>query len=131
VKFSQSLLAIALSISGAAALAHTHLQKSTPADGSVIASEPSNIVLQFSEATRLTALTLQKEKESQQKLGPLPSTPSAQVSVAMPALTPGGYVVSWRGIGKDNHVRSGTIRFTVSDKAAQASKATPDSSAHH
>jgi len=95
------------------AQAHTHLQKSTPASNSTSAA-PEQLMLQFSEATRLTALTLQKEGVPEaHKLGPLPVQPYKLIHLAAPKLDPGAYVLSWRALGDDGHVMSGTLRFTV------------------
>jgi methionine-rich copper-binding protein CopC len=95
------------------AQAHTHLQKSTPAANSTGAA-PEQLMLQFSEATRLTALTLQKEGVPEaRKLGPLPAQPDKLIHLAAPRLDPGAYVLSWRALGDDGHVMSGTLRFTV------------------
>jgi copper resistance protein C len=95
------------------AQAHTHLQKSTPAADSVGAA-PEQLVLQFSEATRLTALTLQKDGgQEARKLGPLPAQPDKLIHLAAPKLDPGAYVLGWRALGDDGHVMSGTLRFTV------------------
>jgi methionine-rich copper-binding protein CopC len=95
------------------AQAHTHLQKSTPAADSAGAA-PEQLVLQFSEATRLTALTLQEEGgQEARKLGPLPAQPDKVIRVAAPKLDPGVYVLGWRALGDDGHVMSGTLRFTV------------------
>ena len=95
------------------AQAHTHLQKSTPAANSNGAA-PGQLMLQFSEATRLTALTLQKAGGPEgHKLGPLPVQPDKLIRLAAPKLDPGAYVLSWRALGDDGHVMSGTLRFTV------------------
>lgn len=107
----------------AAAYAHAHLHKSTPADGSVITAAPSTVVLTFSEAARLTAAWIQKGDEPKLKLEPLPEKSAAEVTVPVPALTPGSYVVSWRAVSADGHVTPGQIHFTLSaDKAARTQK---------
>jgi len=49
------------------AQAHTHLEMAIPADNSVLASPPSKIVLHFSEAARLTALSIQKDADKEAK----------------------------------------------------------------
>jgi len=109
------LLAGAL-LSGTLVQAHAHLQTAVPADGSVISAPPATIVLSFSEPARLTALWIQKDGGPKQKLGSLPSEPARRISVAMPHLAPGSYVVSWRVVGPDSHVVPGQIRFTLSDR---------------
>jgi methionine-rich copper-binding protein CopC len=105
------------------AQAHTHLQKSTPAEGSVLMSSPPDIVLKFSEAARLTAAWIQKGTEPKQKLIPLPEKAANEVTVAVPALTPGSYIVSWRAVSADGHVMPGQIHFTISGGSAPAPSA--------
>src|SRR6202023_1045831 len=96
--------ALALSLAASMALAHAHLQKSVPADGSVVAAAPANVVLTFSEPAHLTACWLQKGEGPKQKIEPLPTTPAQQVSVPMPRLEPGTYVLSWRVMAPDAHI---------------------------
>jgi methionine-rich copper-binding protein CopC len=99
------------------AQAHTHLEMAMPADNSVLASPPTQIMLHFSEAARLTALSIQKEGDKESKsISPLPKEPSAALSVPVTPLAPGKYVVNWRVVGDDNHVMSGALHFTVTAK---------------
>jgi copper transport protein len=106
-------IAITLLAWSAVAPAHTHLQKAAPADGSVVTVSPARVVLTFSEAARLTAAWIQKSDGTRVKLGPLPEKPAVEVSIALPALTPGSYVVSWRAASADGHVMPGQIHFTL------------------
>jgi len=98
------------------AYAHAHLEKAIPADGSVLSAAPKQLMLHFSEATQITALTIQKGEESKQTLSP-PTEPTAMVAVALPKLSVGRYVVNYRAMGDDNHIVNGEIHFTVSDRA--------------
>lgn len=75
-------------------------------------------MLQFNEATQLTVLTLQKDKSQPQKLEPLPSTAAKSITVPLPTIDAGTYVASWRAIGDDGHVVSGTFSFTVRTTAS-------------
>jgi len=86
------------------ASAHAHLQKSNPADNSVITASPTQLVLNFSEAARLTALSIQKDNEPQLKLQPPSTAPAQQISVPLPQLAPGTYSVSWHVLSDDGHV---------------------------
>jgi methionine-rich copper-binding protein CopC len=96
-----------------AAQAHAHLQAASPADQSVLSAAPTQLVLHFTEAARLTALAIGKAGESSHKL-PLPAgDPAAQIVVPLPPLAPGQYVVSWRAVGADGHVVPGQIQFTL------------------
>ena len=110
---------LALATFAATASAHAHLQKASPADGSVVTMSPSRIVLDFSEAARLTAASIQKGDEPRQSLNSLPAAAARQISVPLPQLTPGSYSVTWRVVSEDGHVMSGTLRFTLApDRAA-------------
>lgn len=109
-----TILALALS---SIAQAHTHLERAMPADSAVLAEPPANLMLHFSAATRLTALSLQKEGEKEQKpAGPLPKAASKDITVPIAPLAPGKYTVNWRVVGDDNHVMSGALSFTVKAK---------------
>jgi methionine-rich copper-binding protein CopC len=121
-----SLVLVTFAISAGA---HAHLQKSSPADGSVITTSPSNLVLNLSEPARLTTLSIQKGSEPKQDLKPLPGTAAQQISVPLPPLTPGIYSVSWRAVGDDGHVMPGTLHFTVA--ADPATGHPPDHSVQH
>ena len=96
----------------AAAHAHAHLTAALPADGSA-GKAPEQIVLTFSEAARITALTLQRQGEEPRKLTPLPVERAARITVPLPQLSPGSYTLSWRVVGEDGHVVPGALHFTV------------------
>jgi methionine-rich copper-binding protein CopC len=120
MKISSLLCGLALLIVGVAASAHAHLQKSSPADNSMITASPSNLVLNFSEAARLTVLSIQKGSEPKQDLKPLPAAVAQQVTVPLPQLAPGTYTVSWRAVSDDGHVMPGTLHFTLTAAAVLA-----------
>ncbi len=85
----------------------------------MVTTSPSRIVLNFSEAARLTAASIQKGDEPRQRLKPLPAAAARQISVPLPQLTPGSYSATWRVVSEDGHVMSGTLRFTLApDRAA-------------
>jgi len=108
-----SLAAVGLLLT-TSALAHTHLAKSEPADGSVLTKAPEHIALQFEHPVRVTEFTIQKGAEKSAKLlEPLPEAASDKISAPAPQLTAGAYVVNWRAVSSDGHVMSGKVRFTV------------------
>lgn len=123
MRFRAFTLSLLMTAAAATAQAHTHLEGSVPADKSRVKA-PAAIELHFSEAAKLTALTLQKGKEAEQPIKPLPAKAAADISVPVSALAPGDYVVSWRVAGDDGHVMSGKFGFTV-DPAAPAAAAKP------
>ena len=118
---------VMLSLLGAAAVAHAHahLVESVPADKSRVAA-PAAVQLKFNEAVKLTALTLQQGKEAAKPLAPLPARASATMSVPLPALAAGDYVVEWRVAGDDGHIMSGKLNFTVDPAAAATGKSMMD-----
>jgi methionine-rich copper-binding protein CopC len=120
MKISIALLAGALLAASTLAHAHTHLKESQPADGSVLNVAPVSIALTFSQPARITALTLQKDGEGEQKLAPLPTIAAVQVSVPTGKLAPGKYVVTYRVLSADNHIISGKLHFTVDPNAASS-----------
>lgn len=111
------LQALILSVSAAAAHAHTQLSSSTPADGTVLDAAPTEIVLHFPEPVRLTSLSIESDASGKQDLGPLPSSASAKFAVASPSLPDGSYVVNWRALSADTHVMTGTLGFKVQSAA--------------
>jgi methionine-rich copper-binding protein CopC len=117
VKILSLLSVLALGLFGVTAHAHAHLQKSSPADNSVITASPPILELHFSESARLTVLSIQKGEEPKQNLAPLPTTAALQVTVPLPPLTPGTYLVVWRVISDDGHVMAGALHFTLSAPA--------------
>jgi copper resistance protein C len=129
MKILSLLCGLALVTFGVTANAHAHLQKSSPVDNSVITTSPSNLALNFSEAARVTALSIQKGDEPKQNLKPLPTTAAQQISVPLPPLTPGSYEVSWRVVSDEGHVMSGALHFTLAP--AHAADQPADHSAQH
>jgi methionine-rich copper-binding protein CopC len=119
MKYIRVAAALALSLASGGVLAHAHLQNAIPADGGVVAAAPASVVLTFSEPAHLTACWLQKGEGPKQKIEPLPTAPAQQISVPLPRLEPGTYVLSWRVIGVDAHIVPGQIRFTVAPAADQ------------
>lgn len=97
----------------ATAHAHAHLMSSTPAEGSTVAAAPSQVVLGFSEVAHLAALTLTRGSDTPVKIAPLPQQPAQQLTVPLPALTPGAWTLGWRAVGDDGHLTHGSVHFTV------------------
>ena len=96
-------------------LAHTKAGTTVPADGAKVAA-PTEIVLTFPAAVKLTALMLQNDAGNKMALGPIPTEPATSYTVAIvDALPPGRYQVSWRSISSDSHIVDGEIRFSVTD----------------
>lgn len=119
MKYTGAWGGLVLSLVATVALAHAHLKKAVPADGGVVEASPSNVVLSFSEPARLTACWIQKGDGPKQKIEGLPTVSAADISVPLPKLEPGSYVLSWKVVGDDTHIVPGQIHFTVSGTPAQ------------
>lgn len=109
-------IATLLGASIGVAQAHTSLQSSIPAANSTLAAAPSRFVLTFHEATRLTALAVQKDGGPEQKVAPLPKVAAAKIAVDAPSLDAGHYMLSWRAVGDDGHTMSGKLAFSIAAK---------------
>ena len=97
------------------AQAHTYLSISIPADEAVVTTAPAEIVLEFSDAVRLTAVSLRGDGGAEQALEEFSGEPGERFVVGVSDLSPGDYIVSWRAVGADTHIVSGDFRFTVAD----------------
>jgi methionine-rich copper-binding protein CopC len=118
MKIPRVVYALLLLGCSAMALAHTHLVKAIPADGSTLTRSPPNFVLTFAEPVKMTALSLRKDTDAAKKIGPLPTTSAAVISIPAPPLTAGKYVLSWRAVGDDGHVMPGKVSFTMGASGA-------------
>jgi copper transport protein len=96
-----------------AAFAHTELAATVPANSAMLETAPESIQLRFSEAVRLTALTLQLDGAARRSLGPLPAETTTDFSVTLPQLANGHYVVTWRALSEDTHVMNGEFMFAI------------------
>lgn len=113
MKFARIACGLVLMTVSALTVAHTHLVKAVPADGSTLHAPPPKFVLIFAEPAKLTTLSLRKDAEPAKKLGPLPEAPAAEISIPAPSLAAGKYVLSWRAVSDDGHVMPGKVTFTI------------------
>ena len=108
-----TILLVGFLLWGAAALAHTHLVSSVPADKSELSVAPKETVLTFAEPVVLTSARLQSSDGAKTVLKPLPDKPVKEAHVALPALAPGRYTLQWRATSDDGHVMSGELSFVI------------------
>jgi len=105
---------LVLAMLSSLAFAHAHLTRTEPADGSLLSRAPARVQLTFAQPVRVTAAWLQTAAGPRQKLGVLPSaTAAAQISLALPPLTAGVYVVGWRAVSADGHIMPGKLTFQL------------------
>jgi methionine-rich copper-binding protein CopC len=118
-KSSRALLAfvaVVLAVPGAAAL-HLRLVKSTPRDGEVVTTVPTEIRLWFSQKPEvgLTSIKLMREDSTTVDVGKVVRADDT-LSVKVPlekALVPGTYIVSWRTVSRDGHRVRGLYHFNM------------------
>jgi len=103
-----------------AALAHTSLQKSTPAAGASLAVPPTEVSLTFGEAVRLPAspIRVAGPEGAVWTVGQATVT-EATVTAPVTATGPAGpYTLNWQVISDDGDTIRGTVRFTLTAPAA-------------
>jgi methionine-rich copper-binding protein CopC len=113
------IVALAFGTIASAALAHAHVQKSTPAAGSTVTAPPTEIRLKFSEGVepRFSAIALTGEAGASEATGKPtvdPADNSVLVATIPGSLKPGIYTVNWRAVSVDTHKTQGSFSFTVS-----------------
>jgi methionine-rich copper-binding protein CopC len=130
---STFLTGLALLSMAGAAWAHAHLEASIPANASTVAKAPAEIILTFSDAARVTAVTITKDGGQEQKIAKLPTEMASKLAIAVPKLADGHYTVDWRVAGKDGPVMNGKIRFTIggTPKSGAATSASHEGHGEH
>jgi len=113
-RLAAAVIALVLAGTGAV-LAHAKMKSSVPADGATVAAGLSAIEMAFSHPMRLTLLRLHRAADDSDVplAGALPSDFADSAKVAVDALEPGAYDVSWTAVAKDGHVMKGRFAFTV------------------
>lgn len=103
-----SLAALLVMAPIAGAHAHTALQDSSPASGSVLTEAPPALALTFVEPTRLTSLVL-VTSAGEKRLTFTPSGSARSFTSARPPLLRGRNEIRWRALSQDGHVVEGSI----------------------
>jgi methionine-rich copper-binding protein CopC len=94
--------------------AHAKLQSTTPAADAQLQVAPKSLTLSFNEKVRLAVLTLTVDGKDVPVTLDRSAPAAAQVTVALPALAAGKYVVQWSVLSVDDgHVSKGTFAFAV------------------
>lgn len=111
------LVLIALGVAPGLAWGHAVLVKSTPAQRASLAKSPDRVQLWFNEPleakfARVSVWDGQGRQIDQEDARVSPDDPKA-LSVGIPALRPGAYIVRYRVLSVDGHVVEGSFRFSV------------------
>ncbi len=96
----------------AGAVAHSRLGTTTPADGSVLAEMPAEIVLTFSKRLRLTRVRMTPDAGKAVELEAGKSF-ATRFAIPIEGAGKGQYRVEWRGLAADGHAMRGGFSFRV------------------
>jgi methionine-rich copper-binding protein CopC len=100
------------------AMAHAHLKVEVPAHDAVVASAPTSLRLEFSEALELefSGVTLSDASGKSVATGAAALAPDSNMVLLVPLsgrLAPGAYTVAWHALSRDGHKTKGSYSFTV------------------
>lgn len=114
--FALTLACTALILSSPEALAHARPEVTTPAPDSTVNS-PSIVTVTFSEAVEPKFSSLDVVDAQGRKYNTVHSTPASgdakTLTLAMPVLHSGSYMVHWVSVAADGHRMQGEYKFTV------------------
>lgn len=107
------------------ASAHAVLEGSTPAPGASVKTSPKNVVLRFSEPITVPrdGVKVFDGKGNAVKIGAVgrENRSTSTVSIALPKLGDGQYVVTYQIVSDDGHPVDGSIVFAVGDSPVNSS----------
>ncbi|HVE97869.1 MAG TPA: copper resistance protein CopC [Mycobacteriales bacterium] len=113
-----------LMVSASPASAHASLLETRPADGVVLSTAPTEIVLRFSEAVGTSLGTVKVLSPTGDRVDTRTiTTRAADHEVVAPLrsdLAPGTYLLLWRVVSEDGHPVSGSSIFSVGTTSAVA-----------
>ena len=99
------------------ALAHTRLDRASPAAGSTVAAAPTEVLLCFSETLEpaFSSIEVRDASGAAMQAGKATIDPKqrTQLRVPLKALPPGTYKVIWRVLSVDTHRAHGDFTFRV------------------
>jgi len=108
------LLAGLLLLSATAALAHSKVDTTAPANGAVLAQAPARIVLSFAKRIRLTKVRMRHGDSPAVDLDLTRHKGFAtRFAIPLPGRGGGLYRVEWRGLAADGHTMRGGFEFRV------------------
>ncbi|MEP6883643.1 MAG: copper resistance CopC family protein [Gammaproteobacteria bacterium] len=108
------LVAVSAMILAGAAVGHAKLRGTMPAADAKLAAAPKTLTLTFNEAALLAVLSVSVGGREIPVTVDRNAPAAAQVTVTLPVLTPGKYLVQWSALSpKDGHVTKGAFSFTI------------------
>lgn len=96
------------------AQAHSTLLSTSPANGAVLSSAPTEVSAVFAKRIRLTRVQLIDAADSSVDLDLTDyGAFETEFLFAIPALDAGKFRIDWRGLGEDGHILNGSFEFFV------------------
>jgi copper transport protein len=130
VRRSLAMSALALllvGVWGTPAFAHAVLQGTVPGAGATVQRSPNAVTLTFNEHVEASLGAIRAFDSRAQRIDTgspkHPGGDASKVSVSLPKLSDGTYVVTWRVISADSHPVRGAFTFTVGTSATTAKQA--------
>jgi methionine-rich copper-binding protein CopC len=106
--------AVAAMILAGSACGHARLRSTTPAADAELHVAPKTLTLTFNEEARLAVLTLSVGGKEIPVTVDRNAPAAAQVTVALPPLAAGKYLVQWSALSPgDGHVTKGAFSFAI------------------
>jgi methionine-rich copper-binding protein CopC len=122
MKLLKTLMIASLFTLSTAALAHTGIKSTYPANEQMLDAAPKQLTLTFSAAVRLMKVTLMDGEHKDLGIDFKPSADAGTTfKVKAPELSMGEYMVSWVSMGKDGHKMTGDFSFMVHGEGMQMS----------
>ena len=112
---ARTLLAVtALSLMATPVLAHAFLNHADPGAGASLAEAPKEISLSFTETLDPSASGVSVGDAAGHDVeAAAPVISGDTVTVALKALAPGSYRVSWHAVSPDSHSTEGSYSFSI------------------
>jgi copper transport protein len=106
--------AAAISVASTAANAHAVVLDTVPADGAVLATAPTSVLIRFNEPVSLISTQVLAPDGSNVVTPGSAHVHNQDLEIALPAKLPqGSYVVSYRVVSLDSHPVAGSVVFSV------------------
>ncbi|MEX0420909.1 copper resistance CopC family protein [Spiribacter pallidus] len=94
--------------------AHSQTVQSEPPNGAVLGRAPDQVTVQFDAPMRVISVELTAARgETFDVSANAGRDPAEQLVVDLPALGPGDYSLSWRGLSEDGHSMAAEMEFRV------------------
>jgi len=107
------LILPALLLGAAAAYAHAHLERASPAPDSTVPTAPPEVTIWFTQQLEPAFSSAQVSDAAGARVDEGARVDGTQMHVALKPLPPGAYKVHWKVLSVDAHTTEGNFSFRV------------------